>query len=260
MPLDPVLWKKIAAVQFDAPGAELTFTARLARENRWSREFAERAVQEYRRFAYLAVTAGHEVTPSDEIDQVWHLHLTYTRHYWETFCKALGAPLHHGPTSGGALEKSRYENNYAATLASYKAAFGAEPPADIWPPATIRFGKAPFMARVNIADSILLPRKLVHRTAGVIAFAGVGMVGLAAAAAPPARSFWQTLQTMPLLIWGVLAIIAALVVLAVSGATSRKEKSGGANGVGASSGGKSSDGNGGSGCAGDGCGAGCGSG
>ncbi|MEL6218435.1 MAG: hypothetical protein AAFR79_08205, partial [Pseudomonadota bacterium] len=73
---DQELWNRISSVEFDLPEALLDFTARLARENGWSRNFADRAIQEYRRFAYIAVMAPHEVTPSDEVDQVWHLHLT----------------------------------------------------------------------------------------------------------------------------------------------------------------------------------------
>ncbi len=45
---------------------------------------------EYRRFAFLAATAGHPVTPSDAVDQAWHLHLTYSRDYWDRFCPLLG--------------------------------------------------------------------------------------------------------------------------------------------------------------------------
>ncbi|MEK6230809.1 MAG: hypothetical protein N2A42_03075 [Luteolibacter sp.] len=33
---------------------------------------------EYKRFVALAMLAGHPVTPSEEVDQAWHLHLVYT--------------------------------------------------------------------------------------------------------------------------------------------------------------------------------------
>jgi hypothetical protein len=36
----------------------------------------------------------HIVTPSEQVDQVWHLHLTYTRSYWDEFCpNVLGQPF-----------------------------------------------------------------------------------------------------------------------------------------------------------------------
>ena len=70
-----------------------------------------RAIEEYRRFLLLGVAAGHPVSPSDTVDQVWHLHLTYTRRYWDTLCRdTLGRLLHHEPTQGGAVEDARSEH------------------------------------------------------------------------------------------------------------------------------------------------------
>ena len=100
--LEVELWQRIAAFEFDPVDAALPFSRRLARDNGWSDAFAQRAVEEYRRFVFLAMVAGHPVTPSDEVDQVWHLHLCYTRSYWEDLCgEVLPRPLHHGPTRGG---------------------------------------------------------------------------------------------------------------------------------------------------------------
>ena len=66
-------------------------------------KYTDRVIEEYRKFLYLLASAGHPVTPSDQVDQAWHLHLTYTRSYWEDLCeKTIGKPLHHGPTKGGA--------------------------------------------------------------------------------------------------------------------------------------------------------------
>ncbi|MEZ6192343.1 MAG: hypothetical protein R3C45_13785 [Phycisphaerales bacterium] len=67
-------------------------------------------VNEYRRFCYLAIAAGHTVTPSDEVDQAWHLHLLYTRDYWEDFCpNVLGTPCttaRRGSKSEGRLRRA----------------------------------------------------------------------------------------------------------------------------------------------------------
>lgn len=155
------LWHRIAAHDIGPHEAALTFAARLARENRWEAAHAERVIGEYRRFCYLAMTAGHEVTPSDAVDQAWHLHLTYSRDYWQTFCpQVLGADLHHGPTRGGSDERARFYRQYADTLAAYEAAFGAPPPADIWPSAKRRFEVDPRGVRVNFSDGIFLPRRV----------------------------------------------------------------------------------------------------
>ena len=73
--------ERILAYSFDEEEEAYPFAARLARENDWSRDFADRVIAEYRRFAFLALAADHPVTPSDQVDQVWHLHLLYTRSY-----------------------------------------------------------------------------------------------------------------------------------------------------------------------------------
>lgn len=154
-------WHRIAAHSIGHDDAALTFAARLAHENRWSLAHAERVICEYKRFCYLAITAGHDVTPSYAVDQAWHLHLTYSRDYWQSFCpEVLGADLHHGPTKGGPVDRDRFYHQYAATLAAYEAAFGAAPPRDIWPAARRRFAIDPMGVRVNLSDVSLLPRRV----------------------------------------------------------------------------------------------------
>lgn len=155
------LWHRIAAHTIGPDDAALTFAARLARENRWSLIQANRVIVEYKRFCYLAITAGYEATPSDAVDQAWHLHLTYTRDYWQVFCPhVLEADLHHGPTKGGPVERDRFYHQYAATLAAYEAAFGAAPPPDIWPAARKRFTVDPMGVRVNLSGVSLIPRRV----------------------------------------------------------------------------------------------------
>ncbi len=67
--------------------------------------------------------SGHAVTPSEEVDQAWHMHLTCTRSYWERLCRdLLGSPLHHCPTQGGTEESHTYRALSKQTLASYRAA------------------------------------------------------------------------------------------------------------------------------------------
>jgi hypothetical protein len=176
-PPDDPLWHRIAAHRIGPDDASLTFAARLARENRWSLPHAEAVIGEYNRFCYLAITAGHEVTPSDAVDQAWHLHLTYSRDYWQVFCpQVLGADLHHGPTRGGSPERARFYQQYAATLAAYEATFGAAPPANIWPAARRRFSVDPKGVCVNFYDGIFLKRR-VALALGLLAFVGGWLAG-----------------------------------------------------------------------------------
>ena len=99
---EKALHQKIADFQLDDPTSQFSFSDKLAKENGWSKPYAQRVVDEYKRFLFLAMTAGHVVTPSDQVDQAWHLHLTYTESYWQDLCdNVLGRPIHHGPSKGG---------------------------------------------------------------------------------------------------------------------------------------------------------------
>ena len=175
---DHPVWHALWSYEVGPEKADLTFTARLARENGWAEAYAERVFDEYRCFCFLAATSDAELTPSDAVDQVWHLHLTYTRDYWERFCpKVLGRPLHHGPTAGGSDERSRFFDQYARTLRRYEQVFGAPPPDDIWPDAARRLIDDPRARRVHPRDGVVLPRSAL-RGASIIAaclLIGVGL-------------------------------------------------------------------------------------
>lgn len=159
---DHPVWNALSCYVIGPEDAALPFATRLARENGWSLALAERVIEEYRRFCFLAVTVSHPVTPSDAVDQVWHLHLTYTRDYWERFCpQVLGRALHHGPTAGGSDEQHRYFAQYAETLRSYERVFGT-PPADLWPEAGRRLNEDPKARRVHPRDAIILPRSILR--------------------------------------------------------------------------------------------------
>lgn len=179
------MWAKLEGFQFDEEDAVFDFEARLAKENGWSREFASRVIQEYRRFLLLAMVAGHPVSPSDEVDQAWHLHLVYTRSYWERLCRdVLGRPLHHEPTKGGVDEGGKFPVQYERTLASYRRIFGEEPPADVWPDVSAGFAPKR-LQRVDVLRHWTLPKPgwirrlrprhvLMAATAVLVAFGVVG--------------------------------------------------------------------------------------
>lgn len=146
------------------------FSERLARENGWPLPYARRVIQEYKRFAFLAVAAGHPVTPSDEVDQAWHLHMLYTSSYWKDFCgEVLRKPLHHGPTKGGESERDKFHDWYTRTLQSYRKFFNEEPPVDIWPDSRRRFGQDIHFVRVNASRNWIIPKP-----AGILALQNLG--------------------------------------------------------------------------------------
>ena len=99
------LWNRIKDFEFGLSEASLSFTDRLSRENGWDAPYAERVVDEYRRFCFLAMAAGHPVTPSEQVDQVWHLHLLYTENYWTGILRrgpATAASITARPVADGA--------------------------------------------------------------------------------------------------------------------------------------------------------------
>ena len=153
------LYKRIQAFALDRPDSQLSFSQRLAKDNGWSSGYTQRVIEEYKKFIFLAVAAGHPVTPSDQIDQVWHLHLTYTRLYWQEFCpKILQTTLHHEPTRGGSSEQLKFGSWYSKTLESYEQFFGHIPPIDIWPKPKDRFGRDLHFIRINSQQSWVLSK------------------------------------------------------------------------------------------------------
>ena len=213
-PQQRALWARLCAFDLDEPSASLDFSRRLARENGWTHGFAVRVVEEYKRFLFLAMCAGHPVTPSDEVDQAWHLHLVYTRSYWDELCAdVLRAPLHHGPTRGGAREGAKFNQWYAQTRASYARFFGAEAPPDVWPDAQIRFGEAPHFRRVNARRSWIIdkprprvPTRIAPTLLVVAMLVGAGGVAMGA---PLGWNVWN---------WNGAEFLALLWALCVAGA------------------------------------------
>jgi Arc/MetJ-type ribon-helix-helix transcriptional regulator len=167
-----ILYERIRDFDLDEPDADLTFAARLAKANGWSQDLAIRIIDEYKRFAFLAMAAGHPVCPSNQVDEAWHLHLTYTRSYWHRFCALLGKPLHHQPTKGGPAELEKLIRWYQQTLASYRRLFGSEPPRDIWPAAHDRFFVGQGHRRVDLNTHWVIPKPRLRRAAAMVMAAG----------------------------------------------------------------------------------------
>lgn len=173
------LWIALRDYRVGPAGAALTFEAKLARENGWPADHAAAVMHEYRRFLFLAMTAGHMAVPSEAVDQAWHLHLTYSRDYWDRLCgEVLKAPLHHGPTAGGREEGAQYFTLYAETLASYERLFGAIPPAAIWPSGWQRFHVDPRTRRVALKDVWIVPKRGVRLGLLIVAVIVGGGVAL----------------------------------------------------------------------------------
>ncbi|WP_221089053.1 glycine-rich domain-containing protein [Deinococcus aquaedulcis] len=186
-PADP-LWT--ALQHHDLPPALLR---RLSQAQGWTPAQTQVAAREYRRFVYLAATCPHPVTPSRAVDEVWHLHLTFTRDYWERLTPLLPRPLHHEPGEGHPEDAARFEAQYAQTLEAYAAAFGHPAPADVWP--------RPRPAEVTTAASP------PQRTRGSARLSGLGLATLAALVAG------LTFAWSPAALWIALGAFALVLLL-----------------------------------------------
>jgi uncharacterized membrane protein YgcG len=132
------LWEKIKSFNLDDQNSSYPFSKKLASENNWSVSFTQQAIAEYKKFIFLCCIFPTGASPSETVDKVWHLHLTYTKNYWEDFCKnTLQQDVHHHPSKGGPGEKAKHVNWYEETLKLYQATFKLKPPAGIWPPASV---------------------------------------------------------------------------------------------------------------------------
>ncbi|HEX8241667.1 MAG TPA: hypothetical protein VF574_18165 [Allosphingosinicella sp.] len=221
----------------ELPGIDSRFEDSLAEEQGWTVGFAERVTDEYRRFLYLAATAGFEVTPSRSVDEAWHLHLT-SPHYREILCeRILGRPLEHRPASGLPGEEERHHRQYEDTVALYERAFLRPPPSDIWP-------RAPSPEAQEAARKGRRGRRLAIATAG-------------AAVAGAAATQVAGLGALTMALAGT-ALIFLLLSLPFGPGEARSRRNDGGAGCGGSCGGSGHDGGCGAGCGG-GCGGGCGS-
>ena len=160
--------KRLIAYRIGPQEIDLTFRNRVAHENGWDAGMAERAIQEYKRFAYLCAHSPTPCTPSMEVDQVWHMHMTYTHDYWGRFCPdLLGYQLHHGPTEGGDDEEEKHVEQYEYTLVYYERVFGRPPPGDLWPSTGERFSSFPHLQWVNLSEHSITPKSRIYLAIGL---------------------------------------------------------------------------------------------
>ncbi len=157
---------RLESLELDQFDAVDTFSLRLARENRWTTEYTAQVIREYRRFLLLVTVSEELMSPSDAVDQAWHLHLLDTRNY-RRFCRnVLGRRLEHTPSRGGQDEHAKFDAAYARTLERYRQTFSEEPPPDVWPPLERRFDGKSEHVRVDVKAHWILPKPhLVPRIA-----------------------------------------------------------------------------------------------
>lgn len=251
---EKTLWAKLFAYNIDDESSTFKFSARLARENGWTLNFSKKVIEEYKKFIFLCCITKTGVTPSDQVDQAWHLHLAYTRSYWIDLCKnILDKEVHHTPTKGGKKEGEKFNDFYTDTLNQYRSKFNSEPPETIWPVNEKRFSDINFQ-RVNLKDYWLFRKpnfKSKKTTFFIIAFISLFFIQ------------YKTSNPISDTASGILVFVILALVIKMTKNNNGGNGSGcSSSGCGGSSGCNSHSGCGGSsgcsGCGGGGCGGGCG--
>jgi uncharacterized protein (TIGR04222 family) len=224
-------WQRIADHRFEDADAPLDFCAKLAREQGWSRTEARAAIEEYRRFCFLAAIGAGDMVPSIAVDEVWHLHLTYTRDYWDEFCpRALGFPFHHDPGGLRHGDSVHYRLRYAETLAEYERWFGS-PPARWWPGTAERFRAPSRFRRVDRERAWVVPKPRLAlaslRFASIAGALAAGLLASGRALAMPLNPLdWQGPAFLVLfLVLMVASIIYAAVKRRMHGDSGRSGSS-----------------------------------
>ncbi|GBE95670.1 glycine-rich domain-containing protein [Nostoc cycadae] len=83
--------------------------------HKWSREKAEYAVSQYKKFLFLnALYPEQELVPTIEIDNVWHVHILDTEKYRNDCQYLFGRFLDHYPYSGlkGQQDEKEHLNKF----------------------------------------------------------------------------------------------------------------------------------------------------
>lgn len=127
--LDP-LWLKLGMMNAQGVQALAPLMQMMQQQMGMQADMASRVIEEYRKFLFLAMRAGHQVVPPGIINDVWMMHMQNVQNYWEQLGQVIGETT---PTSRAETRAmTGIGDAWTATLESYERIFGTEPPRDIW--------------------------------------------------------------------------------------------------------------------------------
>jgi len=108
------------------------FSKILQEENLFGEEYTNRLISEYKKFLSLKFFVEQTIIPSERVEQVWLLHMSFTKHYSETCTKIFGKYEHYIPYGKSTSQLSSLETMYTFTLDTYESVFNVVAPTDIW--------------------------------------------------------------------------------------------------------------------------------
>eukprot|EP00004_Rigifila_ramosa_P028515 TRINITY_DN9704_c0_g1_i1.p1 TRINITY_DN9704_c0_g1~~TRINITY_DN9704_c0_g1_i1.p1 ORF type:complete len:426 (+),score=48.79 TRINITY_DN9704_c0_g1_i1:149-1279(+) len=117
---------------------------------------AESLIGEYKKFFFVMATQrpGQRATPSELVDQIWHLHMSSPRSY-SRLCTAAGSRnFHHEPLTplSTSAERLSCSSQYKATRSLINDVFRFHP--EFWPPASVRFSGAASLSWRNTEPAL----------------------------------------------------------------------------------------------------------
>lgn len=92
----------------------------------WTDEDIRRELGRYEKFLLLAQRyPGHPLAPTKNIDEIWHLHMTHPRAYYEDCQRLFGDILDHdGGFGADADELPELQSTFAKTAELWECEFG----------------------------------------------------------------------------------------------------------------------------------------
>ena len=98
-------------------------------KNKWSDEYANNVAFEYSRFLKLR-SLNEQLSPSDDIDKLWHQHLLNTKNYYNYCFAKFNKFVHHDPTDSS--DQQARQKRLANTIQIYVNTFGPINNKQIW--------------------------------------------------------------------------------------------------------------------------------
>lgn len=100
---------------------------------------AEKWLKEYYIFMILLIESQEHTLPSSVIEQVWHTHTEFYKHYIRFCDRFFGRTMYIEDYVIDVSNLTNQMRNYKTTLKDYLLITGVEPDAKIWEPAEIKF-------------------------------------------------------------------------------------------------------------------------
>jgi hypothetical protein len=139
--LDDELVKKMLT-NLDLIELPVNFVNFFSRHHLINHERANMLIDEYKRYMFLSVVTREMQTPSEEVDQVWHYHMSHSTNYLNFCRKVLNFGFfHHNPSDGKPGAEKIFRNVYQETRDNIEKYFGEKANELAWPNTQIRFSK-----------------------------------------------------------------------------------------------------------------------